>query len=83
MAINDVSVCLFLCSAVDMNMQKQVELSKERDELNRLMEEMKLMDEEEKRRYVSKHPGHTLCLSPSCPCENRLNSVGPELVSVT
>ncbi|XP_044029482.1 cilia- and flagella-associated protein 53 [Siniperca chuatsi] len=35
---------------LDLNLQKQVELSKERDELNRVMEEMKLMDEEEKRR---------------------------------
>lgn len=62
--------------AVDMNQQKQEELSKERDELARAMEEMKLMDEEEKRRYVSNQPGCTL-LGPG-----RV-SVGPELVSVS
>ncbi|XP_076614502.1 cilia- and flagella-associated protein 53 isoform X2 [Chaetodon auriga] len=35
---------------LDMDMQRQVEVSTERDKLNRAMEEMKLMDEEEKRR---------------------------------
>lgn len=45
-------------------MQKQVELSREREELNRAMEEMKLMDEEEKKRYISKHLGNnTLFIS--------------------
>lgn len=46
------SECLFLCSAVDMNIKEQMELSQEREKLNREMEEMKLMDEEEKRRCV-------------------------------
>ncbi|CAK6980852.1 deoxyribonuclease-2-beta-like [Scomber scombrus] len=35
---------------LDVNVQKQAELSKDRDELIRIMEETKLMDEEEKRR---------------------------------
>ncbi|XP_044189079.1 cilia- and flagella-associated protein 53 [Thunnus albacares] len=35
---------------LDVNMQNQVDVSKHRDELNRIIEETKLMDEEEKRR---------------------------------
>ncbi|XP_034402791.1 cilia- and flagella-associated protein 53 isoform X5 [Cyclopterus lumpus] len=35
---------------LDLNQQKQTEFSKERDELNKVMEETRLMDEEEKRR---------------------------------
>lgn len=69
-----VCVCLFVCSAVDSNMEKQVELSKEREELNRAMEEMKLMDEEEKRRYVSKHVR-------SKPLSKNLSLVVPKLMS--
>ncbi|KAM7392262.1 hypothetical protein PAMA_007400 [Pampus argenteus] len=36
---------------LDLNMQKQEELAKDRNELNRIIEEMKLMDKDEKRRY--------------------------------
>ncbi|KAM7368498.1 hypothetical protein PAMP_012837 [Pampus punctatissimus] len=35
---------------LDLNMQKQEELAKDRNELNRIIEEMKLMDKDEKRR---------------------------------
>lgn len=83
--LNDVClcvfVCVFLCSAVDMIKQKQVELSEEAEELNRAMEEMKLVDEEHKSRYVNKHLGHKLCSFPFCSCENRMNSFGPKFVT--
>lgn len=41
-----------MCVTVDQNLQKQVELSKEKDQLDKVMEETRLMEEEEKRRYV-------------------------------
>lgn len=36
-------------------MEKQAELIQEKDELDRLMAEMKLEDEDKKRRYANKH----------------------------
>lgn len=56
-------------------MQKQMELSKERDELNREMEEMKLMDDEEKRRYVR------ILVLNSSPLYLDPFAVGPDLLN--
>lgn len=48
-------LAITICSSVDMEKQKQEELSKESEEMTRLMEEMRLKDEEKKRWYVKKH----------------------------
>lgn len=47
---------LVLCSSlVNKNMQKQADLAKEREELDQTIEKNKLLDEEEKIRWVSIH----------------------------
>lgn len=48
----DFSLVLF---AVGLNMQKQAELIREKDELDRLVAEMKLEEEEKQRWYAGKH----------------------------
>lgn len=40
-------------------MEKQAELIREKDDLDRLTAEMKLEDEDEKRQYASKHLQHS------------------------
>ncbi|KAF7656012.1 hypothetical protein LDENG_00047460 [Lucifuga dentata] len=42
--------CLQIQQKLDLNRQKQMQLTKDRDELNRVLEEIKLLDEEEKMR---------------------------------
>lgn len=41
-----------LCAAVELNVQRRAELAKEREELSRAVEEMRVKDEEQRRRYV-------------------------------
>lgn len=38
-----------ICAAVDLNSQRRAELARDRDELNQLLEEIRLKDEEDKR----------------------------------
>lgn len=67
-----------VCSLVDMNKQKQEELSKESKEMTRLMEEMRLNDEEKKRWYVKKHS-----LASLRSTQNNRDFDDPELISVS
>lgn len=49
-----ISFHIYLSVTVELNMQKQAQLDKEREELIRTTEEIKMLDMEEKRRYVTK-----------------------------
>lgn len=48
-------LCGLICFAVSLNMEKQEELIRERDELDRLMAEMKLEEDDKEKWYANKH----------------------------
>lgn len=58
------------CVAVGLNMEKQAELIREKDELARLTAEMKLEDDEKKRWYAN--PGCTPHREDLCSLKNAI-----------
>lgn len=53
------------CVAVGLNMEKQAELNREKDELARLTAEMKLEDDEKKRWYAREGKNSAVLKMPS------------------